>query len=76
MGWCLSVFLDGVAGDSLNLGDRIHPNRDGIAVIVENILPTVDKAVGTHCIINKGCFMEYRRLGHTDIDASAICWAL
>ena len=37
-------FLDGVAGDPrLNLGDRIHPNRDGIAVIVENILPTVEK---------------------------------
>ena len=37
-------FLDGVAGDPrLNLGDRIHPNRDGIAVIVENILPTVER---------------------------------
>ena len=37
-------FLDGVAGDPrLNLGDRIHPNRDGIAVIVENILPTVEQ---------------------------------
>jgi acyl-CoA thioesterase-1 len=37
-------FLEGVAGDPrLNLGDRIHPNRDGIAVIVENILPTVEK---------------------------------
>ena len=37
-------FLDGVAGDArLNLGDRIHPNREGIAVIVENILPTVEQ---------------------------------
>ena len=37
-------FLDGVAGDPrLNLGDRIHPNREGIAVIVENILPTVEQ---------------------------------
>ena len=37
-------FLNGVAGDPrLNLGDRIHPNRDGIAVIVKNILPTVEE---------------------------------
>jgi len=37
-------FLDGVAGDPrLNLGDRIHPNAQGIAVIVEKILPTVEK---------------------------------
>jgi acyl-CoA thioesterase-1 len=37
-------FLDGVAGNPrLNLGDRIHPNAQGIAVIVEKILPTVEK---------------------------------
>ncbi|MBL6641697.1 MAG: arylesterase [PS1 clade bacterium] len=37
-------FLDGVAGDpKLNLGDRIHPNSQGIEVIVNNILPTVEK---------------------------------
>ena len=37
-------FLDGVAGDpKLNLGDRIHPNGDGIAVIVEKILPSVER---------------------------------
>lgn len=36
-------FLDGVAGDpKLNLGDRIHPNSQGIEVIVNNILPTVE----------------------------------
>lgn len=37
-------FLDGVAGDrALNLSDGIHPNRDGIAVIVKNISPSVEK---------------------------------
>jgi len=37
-------FLDGVAGNpKLNLEDRIHPNRDGIAVIVKNILPSVER---------------------------------
>ena len=36
-------FLQGVAGDpKLNLGDGIHPNADGVAVIVKNILPTVE----------------------------------
>ena len=36
-------FLDGVAGDpTLNLADRIHPNRDGIQVIVKNIMPSVE----------------------------------
>ena len=35
-------FLEGVATDpSLNLGDGIHPNAKGIAVIVEGILPLV-----------------------------------
>ena len=34
-------FLDGVAGiPELNLSDGIHPNPRGIAVMVENILPT------------------------------------
>lgn len=33
-------FLDGVAGiPELNLSDGIHPNPQGIAVMVENILP-------------------------------------
>ena len=35
-------FLDGVAGvPSLNQADGIHPNAEGIAVIVERILPYV-----------------------------------
>ena len=36
-------FLDGVAGiPELNLSDGIHPNPKGIAVMVENILPTAE----------------------------------
>lgn len=36
-------FLQGVAGDpKLNLPDGIHPNAEGVAVIVKNILPTVE----------------------------------
>lgn len=35
-------FLDGVAAEhALNQPDRIHPNADGVAVIVERILPAV-----------------------------------
>ena len=35
-------FLDGVAGEALlNQGDGIHPSEEGIAIIVERILPTV-----------------------------------
>ena len=35
-------FLDGVAGEALlNQGDGVHPTADGIATIVERILPTV-----------------------------------
>lgn len=45
-------FLDGVAADpSLNLGDGIHPNEKGIAIIVERIMPMVrqliDRAAAT-----------------------------
>lgn len=37
-------FLDGVAGrQELNLGDGIHPNAAGVAVIVEKILPLVEQ---------------------------------
>ena len=37
-------FLEGVAArPALNLADAIHPNRDGIAIIVKNILPDVEK---------------------------------
>ena len=36
-------FLQGIAGDPrLNLPDGIHPNAEGVAVIVKNILPTVE----------------------------------
>ena len=35
-------FLDGVAGEALlNQGDGIHPSAEGIAIMVERILPTV-----------------------------------
>ena len=37
-------FLEGVATDpALNQADGIHPNRDGVAVMVRNILPYVEK---------------------------------
>lgn len=36
-------FLDGVAGDpALNLSDRLHPTAEGVAIIVERILPQVE----------------------------------
>ena len=36
-------FLDGIAGDrKLNLPDGIHPTREGVAIIVQRILPTVE----------------------------------
>lgn len=39
-------FLDGVAGDlSLNQPDGIHPNRAGVDIIVERILPYVEELV-------------------------------
>ena len=37
-------FLDGVAADpALNQPDGIHPNEAGVAIIVERILPAVEK---------------------------------
>ena len=40
-------FLEGVAGDpSLNQGDGIHPNAQGVAAIVEAILPKVEALIG------------------------------
>jgi acyl-CoA thioesterase I len=40
-------FLDGVALDSsLTLADGMHPSREGVARIVERILPSVDALVG------------------------------
>lgn len=39
-------FLDGVAGNpALQLEDKMHPNAKGIDVIVERILPAVEKAI-------------------------------
>jgi acyl-CoA thioesterase-1 len=39
-------FLKDVAAQSdLNQGDGIHPNAKGVAVIVENILPKVEKLI-------------------------------
>lgn len=40
-------FLDGVAArPALNQADGIHPNADGVAVIVERILPAVTELLG------------------------------
>ncbi len=40
-------FLEGVAGDpSLNLDDGIHPNPEGVSIIVEAILPYVIDLLG------------------------------
>lgn len=39
-------FLDGVAGQpGLQLEDGLHPNARGVDVMVERILPTVEKAI-------------------------------
>ncbi|KAA2237119.1 arylesterase [Salinarimonas soli] len=36
-------FLDGVAGQrNLNIADGIHPNPEGVRIIVERMLPTVE----------------------------------
>lgn len=41
-------FLDGIAGDrKLNQPDLLHPTADGVRVIVERILPTVERFVET-----------------------------
>ena len=41
-------FLDGVAADArLNQPDGLHPTAEGVDVIVQNILPTVQAFVGT-----------------------------
>ena len=41
-------FLDGVAGKSaLQLDDGLHPNAKGVDLMVERILPTVEKAITT-----------------------------
>ncbi len=41
-------FLEGVAArPSLNLADGIHPTPEGVSVIVENILPSVEKLMSS-----------------------------
>jgi len=41
-------FLDGVAGQrNLNLADGIHPNPEGVKVIVERMLPTVERFIAS-----------------------------
>ena len=40
-------FLEGVAGDgSLNQPDGMHPTNEGVAIIVENIFPSVKELIG------------------------------
>ncbi|MEQ8399218.1 arylesterase [Thalassobaculum sp.] len=40
-------FLDGVAADrSLNQDDGMHPSAEGVAVVVERILPKVEELIG------------------------------
>ena len=44
-GW-LDFFLDGVAAEAgLNQPDGIHPNAEGVAVIVERIVPSVEALI-------------------------------
>jgi len=39
-------FLDGVAADAaLNQADGIHPNGEGVAIIVERILPSIEALI-------------------------------
>ncbi|MEQ9123064.1 MAG: arylesterase, partial [Alphaproteobacteria bacterium] len=42
-------FLDGVAlNPSLNQNDLIHPNEEGVEIIVRRILPAVRDLIGRH----------------------------
>jgi acyl-CoA thioesterase I len=41
-------FLDGVAADpKLNQADGIHPTAEGVDIIVQKILPSVEALLGT-----------------------------
>lgn len=43
-------FLDGVAADpNLNQADGIHPTKEGIAIIVEKILPSTEEFLNKTC---------------------------
>ncbi len=40
-------FLEGVVGErSMNLADGVHPNAQGVAVMVKGILPTLEEFLG------------------------------
>lgn len=44
----IPFFLEGVAGNAtLQLDDRMHPNPDGVAKMVENALPVVKESLST-----------------------------
>jgi acyl-CoA thioesterase-1 len=52
-------FLDGVAmNPALNLGDGLHPNREGVAEITKRILPSVEQLIARvraqHTAVPKG----------------------
>jgi acyl-CoA thioesterase-1 len=54
-------FLDGVVADpTLNLADGIHPTAEGIAIIVERILPSVLEALAEagHCPLDVAACAE------------------
>lgn len=44
-------FLDGVAGHpELLISDGVHPNADGYAIVVENIMTTLEPLVRSHIV--------------------------
>lgn len=44
-------FLDGVAGDKqLNQADGLHPNAQGVEVVVEHILPSVEALIRSNAV--------------------------
>lgn len=46
-------FLDGIAGDrSLNQADLLHPTAEGVRVIVQRILPTVERFLASLAVKN------------------------
>ena len=47
-------FLDGVASNlDLNLEDAIHPNKRGVEVIVDNMIPSVEAMIAKIAMIKK-----------------------
>lgn len=46
-------FLHGVAGNAkLNIKDGVHPNPDGVAVMVEGIMPSVEKLLPDYIYVD------------------------